>query len=59
MNYASFAQKIQIPEIFGSHLVYVFSIYSLREFSYKTVLETVLLMYYTFPANNSVTNEIQ
>ena len=61
MIYASFAQKIQILEIFGSHLllVYVFSIHSLREISYKTVHETALLMYYTFPANNSVTSEIQ
>jgi len=61
LNYISFAQKIQILEIFGSHLVlvYVFSIHSLREISYKMVHETALLMYYAFPANNSIASEIQ
>ena len=39
-------------------MVYVFSIHNRREISYKTH-ETALLMYYTFPANNSVTGEIQ
>jgi len=39
--------------------VYVFSIHSGGEISYKTVHETALLMYYTFPANNSDTSEIQ